>query len=79
MHRELFDIPITREFTHLVGSLTGFLMPILLILSCSAFNLYFNAKGPFQGRLMLCCAQSSNFPKISDISPKYLIFSEECK
>ena len=48
MREKPFDFStITRDFTYSVCSLTDFMMPILVILSCSAFNLFFNAKGIF--------------------------------
>ena len=37
----------TNAFTHSVASLTGLMMPILVILSSSAFNLFFNVKEIF--------------------------------
>ena len=69
IHRESFSFfPITREFTHLVSSRTSLMMPILVILFSSAFNLLFNAKGNFSGKIdlrgnwrvnsyVVCCAQ----------------------
>ena len=53
IHREPFGFStITWEFSYSVSSLSGLLMPILVILFSSTFNLFFNAKGIFLGGLI---------------------------
>ena len=54
MRRELFSFStITWEFTYSINSQTGLMIPILVILSTSAFNLFFNAKRIFLGGLTM--------------------------
>ena len=54
MQREPVDFSrITRKFTHTVGSLIGLMMPILVILFNSAFNLFFTGKEIFMERLII--------------------------
>ena len=43
---------ITSEFTHSTGLLNVLMMPILVILSSSDWNFFFNAKEIFLGRLI---------------------------
>ena len=53
MCREPFAFSsIHREFIHSVGSLIYLMIPILVILSNTAFYLFFNVKGIFLGELI---------------------------
>ena len=44
---------ITSKFTQSVGSCMGFIVPILVILFSSFFNLYFIPKGTFLGEFII--------------------------